>query len=398
MARLRRTAGSVMRRALPRVVLQRLHRVSSSPSRPAPEPPRAPTAPTEPRERLAAALELVAEAEQLDDSLPTGDRTTVWARGRVVRRPDLPLPLQALLPLTEREDWGPDEPDVTVHQSPVAADLVVLAKFDVNAGIKLRAAYGDGLTLAIQPPSSGHDGIARAVAAHQVVPRHAPGLMPALLGHGQLSSGMPYLVESWLEGEPLVSGRRLADATPEILGQLAAVHRGIGVDGVELSAHWQHVRGRWEETVRTGIVPDPLAAWVDGLLRRDGRLRRSWVHGDLVASNAMCTPGGVALIDWEHSQVAPVMNDAAKLHLFSPDPGRTLEQVFHGFSDAPSGSGRLSGPGTYSPAEELALAHAQLISRYPRRRAALGGHPRAEIFEQQIRRQVTRLEQVHQAA
>ena len=63
MARLRRTAGSVMRRALPRVVLQRLHRASSSPSRPAPEPPRTPTAPADPRERLAAALELVALEE-----------------------------------------------------------------------------------------------------------------------------------------------------------------------------------------------------------------------------------------------------------------------------------------------------------------------------------------------
>ncbi|WP_374928993.1 phosphotransferase family protein [Kytococcus sedentarius] len=356
-------------------------------------------APSTPGERLAAALDLVIEAEQREQSLPTGDPSSVWARGRVVRRPALPEQLVALLPHAEREDWGPHEPDVTVRESPVAADLVVLAKFDVNAGIKLRVAYGEGLTLAIQPPSpSGLDGIARAVAAHQAVARHAPGFMPALLGHGHLASGMPYLVESWLEGEPLVTGRRLADATPEILQHLAAVHRGLGVDGVPLATHWEHLLGRWEETVATGIVPDRLRTWIDSLLRREGRLRRSWVHGDLVASNAMSTPKGVALIDWEHSQVAPLMNDAAKLHLFSPDPERTLQEALHGFSDAPSGSGRLSGPGTYSPAEELALAHAQLISRYPRRRAALEGHPRAEIFEQQIQRQVERLEQVRQAA
>jgi hypothetical protein len=106
-----------------------------------------------------------------------------------------------------------------------------------------------------------------------------------------------------------------------------------------------------------------------------------------VASNVLVGPDGLTLLDWEHSQEAPVMHDAAKLHLFCGDPATVLDQVAEVL-------GTPRRDGCFSGAEELVLVHAQLVGRYPERRARLRGHPRAEVYERQVRRQVERLEQV----
>lgn len=356
-----------------------------------------------PEDRLAAALAVVAEAEQVEPALPTAaGPVTFWGRDRVVRRPEVPASVASLIPSPQRGGWAADAEGVREISAAVAADLVVMAKFDVNARTKLRAGYGEArLTLAVQPPSpTGVDGIARALRAHEVVGAHAPSLIAPLRGHGRLSGGLPYLVEDWLDGAALGSDVRLAEAAPEILRGLATVHRGHGVTGVRVGEHWAPLAGRWEETIATGVVDDDLGRWVAALVARDGLLRRSWVHGDLVASNVMRTPTGIVLIDWEHSQEGPIMNDAAKLHLFAADPDRTLEVILDALGDDPTtGAGQVSGAGPdhYTPAEELALAHAQLVSLYPRRSAKLVGHPRAGIYEKQVRRQVERLAQVRSA-
>lgn len=368
---------------------------------PTPGDLRAPGASLLPRDRLTAALALVAQAERLEPALPSvEDPVDFWGRDRVARRPEVPEAVSALLPPQQRRGWSVDSPQVVVLSAPVAADLVVTAKFDIRAGVKLRAAYAErGLTLATQPRgSNGVDGIARCVRAHQVVSVHAPGLVPPLVGQGQLGPDQPYLVERWLDGTPLLTGTRLAAAAPEIIDGLARVHRGHGVEHLPVSEHWAVLPQRWSDTVATGIVPADLGAWVSGLLQRNATIRRSWVHGDLVASNVMRTATGVTLIDWEHSQHAPIMNDGAKLHLFSRDPAGTLVHVLEGFGDVARGSGAPGPAGAYSPAEELALAHANLLARYPRRSAALVGHPRAEVYEKQVRRQVERLAQVRAAA
>lgn len=349
-------------------------------------------------DRLVTALAVVREAEALEPALPTrGEPTDFWARDRVVRRPEVPPVISGLVPAPMRSGWGEGREqvgDVRTLAAAVAAEVVVMGKFDVQARTKLRAGYGEErLTLAAQPPTpTGVDGIARAVQAHAVVGAHAPHLAPALLGHGRLVDGLPYVVERWLEGHPLGSAVQLSEAVAEILAGLAAVHRGHGTTDLRVSTHWPLLQGRWAQTVATGLVPEDLARWVDGLLARDGALRISWTHGDLVASNVMRTPGGIVLIDWEHSGAAPIMNDAAKLHLFTAHPDRTLAATLEALGSGAGGASR------YSPAEELALSHAQLLSLYPRRSAKLVGHPRAEVYEKQVRRQVERLAEVHAAA
>lgn len=373
-----------------------------------------------PVDRVGAALATMVEAERVEPMLPrTAEARTFWCSGRVMRRPELPDLFISLLPHTAREGWSAQAPSVQVRSAPVAADLVVMAKFDVGEQTKLRAAYGqERMTLSVQPPTQGGAGeVDRTVRAHQVVGVHAPGLIPPLLGHGQLPGGSSYVVERWLDGAPLVDGKRLAAAAPEILAGLAAVHQGYGVRHVRWSerrdARWVE---RWSQTVAAGVVPDDVADRVAGLLERDGTLRVSWTHGDLAASNVLATTDGIVLVDWEHSQEAPIMLDAAKLHLFSADPAATLAAVLDIFGagyasvdaqeiigapgppGAPAPALAPAPEGACTPAEELALCHARLLSNYPRRRAVLEGHPRAAVYERQVRKQVERLAQVLRAA
>ncbi|GGK56953.1 glycosyltransferase [Ornithinimicrobium pekingense] len=348
----------------------------------------------DPVARLREALALVAEAERAEPALPgRADDVLLLGRDRVVRRPELDPRVAALVPgRSQRAAWDPDDEGVTVLPAPVAADLVVLGKFDLQRRPKLRAVYADaGLTLVVQPPSpSSGSGVARAVRAHEVVERHAPDLVPPMVGHGVLGGGMPYLVERWLPGAPLAGARQLTAAAPQILTGLAAVHRGHGVTPVRLTDHWGGgFAERWRETCRTDVVPASLAAWVQDLLDRDGELRRSFIHGDLVASNVLSVEDRVVLVDWEQAHEGLVMNDAAKLHLFGAEPEEVLDLVV-----ALLVEGAGAGGTAYLPLEELALCHAQLVSLYPRRSARLAGHPRAEAYERQVRRQVERLEQV----
>lgn len=333
--------------------------------------------------------------ERADRALPASFRSaTYWVRERVVRRPQLPVTAERLIPAPQRSGWGPDADGVQELTARLRADVLVMAKFDIQTAVKLRAAYThDGLTLAIQPPAAtGLNGIQRAVQAHSIVEHHAPGLMPALVSHGELSRGLPYLVERWLDGRSLTSAAQLDEAAPEILAGLSAVHAGYGVRRIPLSAHHQSSRvARWADVLQTGIIPSELGSWVSHLLERNHGLRWSWSHGDMVASNVLRTPTGIALVDWEHSGEWPIMRDAAKLHLYAGDPERTLGLVLSTFHDSASKS-------SYTPAEELALSHMEMLLRYPVRSRKLAGHARSAIYERQVARQVERLAQVRDAA
>lgn len=334
--------------------------------------------------RVQVALDAVAMIEAIEPSLPTATApVTLWARGRVARRAEVDPGVATLVPPSQRRGWEPGGDHRSVEAA-VAADVVVLGKFDVGEQPKLRAAYGAGRrTLAARPPSSsGVCGITRTVEALRAVQEHAPGLAPELLGHGRVPDGLPYVVEAWVDGETLRSATALADAAPQILKGLGRLHRGHGVEAVPLTTHWgDGFAERWEATRATGIVPDDLGRWVADLIARDLPLHRSWTHGDLVASNVVRTADGIVLVDWEHSFEAPVMNDGAKLHLFAERPQATMEAVLGALEAAP---------------EELALCHAQLISQYPRRHAALRDHGRAEVYERQVARQLERLQQVRE--
>lgn len=345
-------------------------------------------------ERVALALQLVARIERREKVLPsTGVPREFLRKGRTVVAAGLAEGASELVPPSVRDGLRPEAPGVDRLSAPVGVDVLALAKFDLGSQLKLRAHYVPSrLTLAVGPVPRGRDapdGILNAVRAHEVVTTHAPGLCPALVTHGTLGRQVRYLVEEWLDGAPVLTSEGLAGAVPDIVTGLAAVHRGHGLELEPATRRWgEGLVGRWASVRATGLLPGTVGDRVAGLIAQDRAVRVSWTHGDLVASNVLRTAEGqVVLVDWEHSGPGGIALDAAKLHLFSARPEETLDLVLDGW-------GRDAGPTAYSMEEELVLAHGLLLSRYPARRADLEGHPRAAVYERQVRRQVERLQQV----
>ncbi|WP_134772643.1 phosphotransferase [Ornithinimicrobium flavum] len=345
-------------------------------------------------ERVDLALRLLARLERREQVLPAARSPREFLRqGRTVVAADLEVGGSELVPPSVRDTLRAGAEGVDLLSAPVAADVLALAKFDLGDQLKLRAHYvGGGLTMAVAPMPRGRnatDGIGNAVRAHEVVSAGAPGLRPRLVAHGRHGRSLRYLVEEWVDAAPVLTSGGLADAVAEVVAGLAAVHRVHGLELVPAGRSWgSGLAGRWEAVRAAGLVPAATGRQVAALVARDPQVRVSWTHGDLVASNVLRTPDGqVVLVDWEHSGVGVVGQDAAKLHLFSARPEETLDAVLDGW-------GHGVGAPACTAAEELALAHAYLLGRYPARRAALEGHPRARVYERQVRRQVERLEQV----
>lgn len=170
-----------------------------------------------------------------------------------------------------------------------------------------------------------------------------------------------------------------------LLVALRQLQDSYGIGHPTLREHWSHTfPRRWLELRPTGLLPDRLWEQTNELITADRRLHTSWAHGDLVGSNVLAHGDRLTLVDWEFSAERTVMHDPAKLHLFSANHAEVLTQILH-ILDRPVL------PGCYPPAEELALAHAQLLSHYPRRRAALAGSSRSRAYLRQTQRQVDRL-------
>nr|WP_281497026.1 phosphotransferase [Ornithinimicrobium sp. F0845] len=205
--------------------------------------------------------------------------------------------------------------------------------------------------------------------------------MPKLLGHGELGGGLRYLVERWVDGDPLTTRLRMAAHLPQIIEGLSRVHLGYGVHTRRVSEIWHRgFREQWQDVRDAELVPAEQGARVAELIAADKRLRLSWSHGDLVASNVLGTDDGVVIIDWEHAMERPVMHDAAKLHLFAAEKDPLLDLLLEEW-------GQPEASGGYSAAEELVIVHARFLSRAPVRMAELAGHKREGVYARQVARQ-----------
>lgn len=350
----------------------------------------APPAPSSRADRVAEALDVVRRIEQMESALPaTTDLATFHSLDRVVHRPLFDPALMTMMPKSLRKAWA-EEWDFEETSAAIAADVVVLAKFDLGVQVKLRAGYGEARrSLAVQPVGpDGISGVTNSVRAHAIVSRYAPDLMPKMLSHGELDNGPRYLVEEWIDGEPLMTSRRLAEHTAWLLEGLGRVHEGYGVTARPVTELWGvGFADQWRSVRAADLVPDHVGAAVAELIAADRRVRMSWAHGDLVASNVMSTPDGPKVIDWEHAGERPVMHDAAKLHLFAADKQLLLPLLLAEWEQQRSRDG-------YTAAEELALVHAKFLVRAPVRMAELAGHRRSGVYARQVTTQARLLEDV----
>lgn len=352
----------------------------------------APTAGARLRARVDEAVGLVRAVEAREPALPhRPDPRLFLALDRVVRRPELDDALRHLVPSKLAGDWDSRE-GVRRLQLALAADALVLGKLDLATRVKLRAGYAAaGLALAVQPVRrDGSCGVTNAVRSYEVVSRHVPGLAPRLHASGELP-GYRYLVEEWVEGQPLASARRLAEELPALLESLALVHAGYGVRLRPASELWPRFPSEWETVRASGLVAPEVAEAVVDLLAQDRRLRVSWTHGDLAASNVLATRSGLTAIDWEHARERPVMFDGARLHLFAANPSSTVQRLVDAWGAAGDGS-------SYAPLDELALLHARFVCHAPARIARMAGHRRSAVYARQVQRQVERLGSVLEAA
>lgn len=330
---------------------------------------------------------MLRELEARESSLPRAKRPGDFlGLDRAILRPEMDVELASMLPDGLQVPWPVEDSRVARLSAQVAADLLVLAKFDLSQEVKFRAAYASvGRTVAVQPVrSDGTCGVTNAVRSHEIVDRYAPGLMPVLRSHGELRSGLRYLVEDWVDGAPLVTALRMAQELPHLVEGLSQIHQGYGVHATRLTERWRGFGQKWQTVREVGLVPDVMGEQVAALIAADQRLRVSWSHGEFVASNVLGTEEGPVIIDWEHAAERPIMHDAARLHQFTAGKDSLLDLLLAEWGDQVAEGG-------YTPAEELAVMHARFLISAPSRMAELAGHQRQGIYARQVKRQVALL-------
>lgn len=308
--------------------------------------------------RWRRALVALAVVERHSPSLPHTGR---WRRLRVDGPVAHGVPVHPALPagVVPTADREP-----SVLTAPVAADAVVIGKFDRGRQVRMRAFYAeDGLSARVQAASrhpGGQHGVSRSVRAAQVVGAHRPLLIPSMVDHGTVFAGRTaYLVEETVEGRTPGSPEEVAEVMPVVAEELAVVQRATGITAERFSAVVPAAFGeRWRGVVTDGHVPPKLAARLDRLIARDDRLEVSFTHGDLVSSNVLRVDGRVVLIDWEYAGVRPIAFDLAKIHVNAGPAGPATELL-----DAALRGTVGHRPGHYSLVEQLTLAHVTVLSR-----------------------------------
>lgn len=334
--------------------------------------------------RWRRALGALAAVELRSPALPT---TLRWRRLDASGAVALAVPPHPGLPagLVPTTTGAPTVP-VT---APVAADAVLIGKFDRGRQVRMRSFYAEeGLCARIQAgsrhPEREH-GVSRSVRAARLVAEHRPGLAPAMRDHGTLFSGRTaYLVEEVVEGRTPRTPTEVAATMTLVAAELAALQRAVGVMSRPLSAVVNPAfHERWRGVVEDGHIPPKLAARVDRLLARDELLEVSFTHGDLVSSNVLRVGDGVVLIDWEYAGTRPVAFDLAKMHVNAGPAGAALERL-----DTALGGRVGHARGHYSLAEQLTLAHVVVLSRLEARMQRAQEADRLEPLRRQTHKRV----------
>ena len=334
--------------------------------------------------RWRRALGVLAAVERRSPALPAA---LLWRRLEASGSVALSTPPHPGLP----GGLVPAEPETATVPitAPVAADAVVIGKFDRGRQVRMRSFYADeGLCARIQAgsrhPEREH-GVSRSVRAAQLVAAHRPGLAPVMRDHGTLFAGRTaYLVEEVVEGRSPRTPAEIAATMEVVAAELSVLQRAVGVTSRPLSAVVNPAfRERWRGVVADGHIPPTLAARVDRLIARDELLEVSFTHGDLVSSNVLRVDERVVLIDWEYAATRPVAFDLAKMHVNAGPAGAAVERL-----DTALGGRVGHASGHYSLAEQLTLAHVVVLSRLEARKERAREADRLEPLRRQTHKRI----------
>lgn len=280
-------------------------------------------------------------------------------------------------------------------RAPLSADTVRIGKFDHGRQVRLRGFYdAAGLTVRVQAgrrDGSTSHGVARSVTAARVVGAHRPDLVPRMVDDGTMLGGRTaFLAEETVTGRPPRNAPEVIAALSSVATDLGAVQQAVGIDALPLStaAHPQLLE-RWRAVVADRQVTPALGAAVDRLIARDALLEVSFTHGDLVSSNVLRSPGRVVLIDWEYAGTQPIAFDLAKMHINAGSPGPAVEAL-----DGALGRRVGHRRGHYSLTEQLALAHAVVLSRHQARSVRARRAGRVDALERQTRKRALALREL----
>ncbi|MEE6288979.1 phosphotransferase [Georgenia sp. MJ173] len=342
-----------------------------------------------PGRRWAQALATLALVERRSTALTTAAR---W-RQVVTAGPDAYLlPGAEALPPSLAPSGSPTRRPL---RAPVSADLVQLGKFDRGRQVRMRAFYGAaGISVRVQAASRDaavRHGVARSVTAAQVVAAHRPDLMPRMVDHGTVLRGRTaYLTEETVTGRMPQDPAEVAVAMTGVARELGAVQRAVGITARPLGAV-AHPRfaERWRAVVAGGHLSPALGAEVERLIARDARLEVSFTHGDLVSSNVFLDDDRIVLIDWEYAGEQPIAFDLAKMHI-NAGPAGPATDALDGALEQTVGHDR----GHYTLVEQLALAHAVVLSRLEARLVRARQAGRLGPLERQTRKRALALREL----
>ncbi|MFD7639347.1 aminoglycoside phosphotransferase family protein [Kitasatospora sp. NPDC059795] len=165
-----------------------------------------------------------------------------------------------------------------------------------------------GEDLAVRMPWATGDADALLRKEHAWLPALAADLplpvpVPQRLGEPSAAFPRPWLVTTWVPGEPadrapVTDGAAAADA---LAGFLTALHRPAPAEapagrgrGGPLAEHDRSFEQGLAETTRLGLITDPdgiRALWRDALAAPAWTGPRSWLHGDLHPANLLTADG-----------------------------------------------------------------------------------------------------------
>lgn len=234
----------------------------------------------------------------------------------------------------------------------VAAESVLIGKFDVDREVRLRAFY-PAKAVSIRYQTGGdRNGIARTVDARKKVAPYAPHLMPTIYEHGTIMNEQgAYLIEETVRGETATRGELESIILP-LTQQLSEVHRGVGISHRHLSRIVGGMyRKRWSDFVTSQGISETVDRRVQELIDRNALLEVSLTHGDLVSSNILVDGDRFVLVDWEFAASKPIAFDMSKMIINITNFEKALQ-------DMQAGLGGTIGtkPDHYSFREQIALS------------------------------------------